>query len=265
MEASQSKTQCKRTLKDGPWCWQNKHVMKQITETFAETNKAPSARSVMVALTEIASDEQSETFTVSKALIAHKAGVSVKTAERMLAGLEQLGVVQITRDLCEPSPGAGAIKSPNTYTLLPIRLNDAMPMRHHGKHTSKSDKVEESGKISEERGKNARNGLRPHRETLPDGFDSALPDGFDEDEKFVIGLYHLMLAEPNPQWRRVDQFSAEVRKAIRDFLAAFRGSKLSDFHTLFKTVRDGDEAVHIPKTKTFVRLVRDNRNFVNEN
>src|SRR5882757_5164014 len=136
-----------RHTSDGPFCWQNKAVLRMITEEFAESNQAVSARSLYLALTEVASDEQSETFTASKALIAHKAGLSVKTAERILPGLEHLGFLKIDRGLVEAT--SGSIKSPNTYTLLSMRHGDVTSMRHEGKHASKSDKVEESGRISE--------------------------------------------------------------------------------------------------------------------
>ncbi len=72
-----------RSIND-PFCWQNKKVLTHITETFAESDRAASARSVYLALSEVASDEQSDTFQVSKALIAHKAGVSIKTVQRSL-------------------------------------------------------------------------------------------------------------------------------------------------------------------------------------
>jgi hypothetical protein len=136
-----------RPCKERPWCWQEKTALKMITEQFAESNQAVSARSVYVAMTELASDHQSDTFTVSKALIAHKAGVSVKTVERLLNGFEQLALIRIDRNVVTAS--AGAIKSANTYTLLPVRHSDVTPMRHGRQTVSKSDKVEESGKIFE--------------------------------------------------------------------------------------------------------------------
>ncbi len=133
-----------RSIKDGPYCWQNKKVLTHITETFAESDRAASARSVYVALSEVASDKRSDTFKVRKALIAYKAGVSIKTVERILKDLEKLGLVKSERGFAEV--GSGTIKAPNTYTLLSMRLGDATTMRHEGKPTSKSDKVEESEK-----------------------------------------------------------------------------------------------------------------------
>ena len=126
-----------RSIKD-PFCWQNKKVLTHITETFAESDRAASARSVYVALSEVASDKRSDTFKVRKALIAYKAGVSIKTVERILKDLEKLGLVKIGRGFAEV--GSATIKAPNTYTLLSMRHGDATSMRHEGKPNSKSDR-----------------------------------------------------------------------------------------------------------------------------
>jgi len=84
-----------------------------ITETFSESDQAASARSVYLALTELASDFGSDTFTATKALIAHKAGLSYSSVQRLLKGLEQLGVVRIQRGRIN-----GLLRTANTYTLL---------------------------------------------------------------------------------------------------------------------------------------------------
>src|SRR5436190_17599694 len=99
-----------RQIKDAPFCWQHKPVLKMIAETFSESDQAASARSLYVALTELASDNGSETFTARKALIAHKGGLSYSTVQRLLKGLEQLGLVRI-----EPGRINGQLKTANTY------------------------------------------------------------------------------------------------------------------------------------------------------
>src|SRR5205823_3824211 len=111
-------------------------------------NQAVSARSLYLALCELASDKQSETFTVNKALIAHKAAVSVKTVERLLHGFEELALVRVDRNVARAT--SGSIKSANTYALLAMRHGDATSMRHGSKQGSKSDTVEESGRILEQ-------------------------------------------------------------------------------------------------------------------
>jgi hypothetical protein len=123
-----------------PWCWCEKAILRLITETFAESNQAASARSLYLAMTELASDQQSDVFTVPGALIAYKAGLSVRTVERLMHGLEHLEIVAVKRNIARPTSGtAGAIKAASTYTLLTVRRSDATSMRHGGKHASKSD------------------------------------------------------------------------------------------------------------------------------
>jgi hypothetical protein len=109
-----------RNIKEAAFCWQHKKVLTLITETFSESDQAASALAVYVAMTKLASDKGSATFTAAKSLIAHTAGVSVSTVQRLLKGFEQLGVVKIKRRAI-----AGAFKAPNTYTLLAIGHHDA--------------------------------------------------------------------------------------------------------------------------------------------
>src|SRR5437773_6254345 len=99
-----------RQIKSAPFCWQHKEPLQMITETFSESDQAASARSVYLALTELASDNGSERFTATKALIAHRAGLSISTTERLLKGFEQINLVAITRNRI------GAWKQPNSYT-----------------------------------------------------------------------------------------------------------------------------------------------------
>ena len=124
-----------------PWLWVEKKALAMITDTFSESKpkQAGNARSVYVSLCQIASDERSDTFTVNKALIAYKAGVSVKTVERLLPDLEALGLVTI-----RPNKAAGMFKTANTYTLLPMRRGDAS-LRQFG-DSQLSDKVDKTDK-----------------------------------------------------------------------------------------------------------------------
>ncbi len=140
---SPASEQTPRNIKqDRPWCWQNKPVMKLITTTFAESNQAASARSVYVAMAEIASDMRAVTFIASKAQIAHRAGVSYKTVDRLLGGLEAIGVIAVSRR--DTAACSGRIKAPSEYTLLSIGLSDASSIGHGGKHSSTTDNKEKN-------------------------------------------------------------------------------------------------------------------------
>ncbi len=85
-----------------------------IDDAFAEDQLGAlaSARSVYLALTQIASDRQNDTFTVATFAIAQRAGVSPKTVRRMIETLKKLGLVK-TR-----ARSADGLKLATEYTLI---------------------------------------------------------------------------------------------------------------------------------------------------
>ena len=142
-----------RSARDGPYCWQSKEAMRLLHGAFTETDNLPSAVSIYAALSLIASDEQSETFTVRKALIAFKAGVSIRTAGDVLKRLEAMNLIGIKRQSTTGNAPDGA----STYTLLgasncctPVG-NGCVPVGNQPERSLIADKVEESKKnLSEE-------------------------------------------------------------------------------------------------------------------
>ena len=96
-----------------------------IREGFSEANMTASARSVYLALCELASDAQCETFTVERALIAFRAGVALRTLDKVIEILQALQLISVTRQNAERN--AGSIKAPNTYTLLAMGKECASP------------------------------------------------------------------------------------------------------------------------------------------
>ncbi len=159
-----------------------------ITEYFSESDQAASARSVYLALTELASDNGGERFTATKALIAHRAGLSISTTERLLKGFEQKNLVAITRNRI------GAWKQPNTYTLLTIRNGDAT--LRIGRSRSNPDRARKKGKESKEQGKGAHAPLRSERTVSV--FVPKVPYPETEDEMYET-LERLGI-EPNPDY-----------------------------------------------------------------
>jgi len=84
-----------------------------IADVFAENfGSVNAARSIYLALAEIASDRQSDTFDASHAEIAHRAGLSVATVKRVLPTFRDLGLVVIKRN------SINKIERPSTYTLI---------------------------------------------------------------------------------------------------------------------------------------------------
>src|SRR5262245_45614493 len=64
-----------------PFCWQSKIVRRRIRDAFDSSSNVLSALGVYDALTEIASDFNSERFQVSRAHIAAVSGASVTTVK----------------------------------------------------------------------------------------------------------------------------------------------------------------------------------------
>jgi hypothetical protein len=70
------------------------------------------ARSVYLALSEIASDKQSDTFTVATSYIGQRAGVTSKTVRRVIKILKRLGFLKVQ------GRSSNGLKSANQYTLV---------------------------------------------------------------------------------------------------------------------------------------------------
>ena len=110
-------------IRSEPWCWLEKTKLRMLSDVFGEggCGSLVSARSVMLALSEIASDKQSDTFTAATSYIAQRAGVAVKTVKRMTKTFKKLGFVIIR------PRSANGLKIANQYTLIrgkcPLRLS----------------------------------------------------------------------------------------------------------------------------------------------
>jgi len=107
-----------RTRKQ-PFCWQEKHVLRTIREMFEQTGNAGSALLVYHALTEIASDKQSDVFVTTCACIGQRAGLSARTVNRIIPVFERLGIIGIKRNKIN------GVNGPSTYTVV----RDAKPLR----------------------------------------------------------------------------------------------------------------------------------------
>jgi len=101
-------------VKREPYCWLEKRKLRKIAEVFAEgrLGSLAAARSVILALSEIASDKQSDTFPASTSYIALRAGVTSKTVRRMVKTLKQLGFLHV-----RPRSRNG-LKIASEYTLI---------------------------------------------------------------------------------------------------------------------------------------------------
>jgi DNA binding protein with HTH domain len=97
-----------------PFCWLEKRKLRTIADVSEEGKHGnlTAARSVYLALAEIASDKQSDTFTVATSYIAQRAGVTSKTVRRVIKILKRLGFVRIQ------GRSASGLKLAHEYTLI---------------------------------------------------------------------------------------------------------------------------------------------------
>src|SRR5438552_19014356 len=81
-------TNSKTNSKREPFAWIEKGKLRMIGDVFSQKpgsiNSACSARSIYLALTEIASDKQRDSFEASQAEIAARASLSIATVRRIL-------------------------------------------------------------------------------------------------------------------------------------------------------------------------------------
>ena len=126
-----------RSTKDGPFCWQTKKVLRRIRDHFDDTNNVSSALAVYLSLTEFASDAKSEVFQRRILEIAARAGVSYKTAGKVLSRLEALSIIAITRNKISGTKE----NAPSTYTLL--KLGNEYPTSGNGSNQEPFPREEE--------------------------------------------------------------------------------------------------------------------------
>jgi hypothetical protein len=104
-----------RQIKDAPFCWQHKGALTMIRDVFENGHGiAAIPISVYVALTELASDAQSETFSAPISEIARRACVSYRTAFSFLKRFEDVKLIAVNRSTV---PGTKE-HAPSTYTML---------------------------------------------------------------------------------------------------------------------------------------------------
>jgi hypothetical protein len=135
-------TNSKTNSKREPFCWIEKRKLRMIGDVFSEkAGRSSSARSLYLALCEIASDRQRDRFDVSQPEIATRAGLSVATAKRILPVVGQLGLVKIKRNSIR------GIEVASTYTIVrgPLAHHELAPAHlPKSKRATKKQSFEES-------------------------------------------------------------------------------------------------------------------------
>jgi hypothetical protein len=105
----------RKPLSNEPWCWVEKPKLRMIADIFSQNTVAISintARSIYLAVTEIASDKESDVFDASHEEIAHRAGVSPSSVKRILPVFRKLGLLKVKRNWIN------GLETRSTYTII---------------------------------------------------------------------------------------------------------------------------------------------------
>ncbi len=129
---------------EAPYCWQSKEARRLIRERMNGHESTSAMLGIYDALTEIASNEGSESFKAGQPYIGELAGLSARTVRRLEPVLEGFGIVSIFRP---------PLRGHHTYTLL--SLGQGVPTLGHGRSQASCPPVEEHKKNKEERKKDA--------------------------------------------------------------------------------------------------------------
>jgi len=214
----------RRCIRDGPFCWQSKEVLRFIRDTFDETNSVASAFAVYLSLTEKASDAQSETFDCRVRDIAARADVSYRTAMNALLRFETLGIISIRRNCITNTKE----RAPSTYTLL--RLGIGCTTLGNGRNPPSLPKEEEQS--PEESKKN----VRTHSNKLETHHSAEWRSNYSSEELKIIDLYNQICLPRG--WRPVNAYSGKLQEALETFCH----SDASEFRKMFESAADDRDA-----------------------
>lgn len=104
----------------GPWCWQEKAVRRHIRkEAGDECALKRDALAVYDAITEKASDEESETVTATHVILSDRSGVSVAQIKRVLPFLREIGAIHYSEQKGMRKPGVYSLLAHGELTLAP--------------------------------------------------------------------------------------------------------------------------------------------------
>src|SRR5215469_18808923 len=112
-----------KPCRERPFGWYEKSVRRLIRKSFDADAQISSTLGIYDALTEIASDEQDNTFTTTHAYIGKMSGYSSATVKRRLTDLENLKVLEVGRNTSK------GMRSPSTYSLLTLG-HDELSIAH---------------------------------------------------------------------------------------------------------------------------------------
>lgn len=214
-----------RSAKDGPFCWQSKAARRAIRDAFDASNNVTTALAVYDALSEVASDERSETFTTAHAWIARLSGVSVRTIQSHLRVFETLGLIHVE---------VPALRAPGTYRLLPfgsqstasgsecLSFGNQCLAFGNGSKQARLPRYEESGRIKKKVKEVAGPALPvPARDSLFDALANA--EGSSPGELTKPGAKKIAVALAQIRKASPDVTAAEIQQRARIYRSVMPG------------------------------------------
>ena len=270
---------------DGPFCWQTKAALRLIRDYFDATGNVSTALAVYVALSEIASDEQSAVFDTTTGHIAKYAGLSARTAGPIVTSLAALGLVNIKENTVPGFIPGSRIKAPSTYQVLSLRNhcvasndNGLAPPGTLGNHcvafarqiSKKRDLPisEESPEQSPEKSPETRLNQTQATQPTPGGVCRERNSGkkisrgawrtsYQVDELYVIDLYNQVC--PPRGWLKVNRYAPGLQNALRDWLDSQGSVEGSTLQAAFEQAADerdeGDEDYNAEKGNRLIRIL----------
>jgi hypothetical protein len=114
---TQAKTARPRSLNphdEGPWGWFAKAAIRRLREAFDNDRFLDQVLALYLAHCEIASDNQSPTYTVSRRELVRRSGVSLRRVSEIHERLRSIGLLTWEQNIIPGSKELGA----NTFTLM---------------------------------------------------------------------------------------------------------------------------------------------------
>jgi hypothetical protein len=129
-----------------PYCWQNKEARRHIREKMNGHESTSSVLSLYAAMTEEASNQESEVFAAGQPYLGELSGLSARSVRRLERLLEEFGVIEIKR----PN-----LRGHHTYKLLAFgqevpTLGHNGPTLGHGANQGSCPPVEVTTEVTTE-------------------------------------------------------------------------------------------------------------------
>lgn len=241
--------------RDRPYGWYEKAVRHAIREVFDADGQKASALGLYDALCELASNEQSNTFTVSHDKIATFAGLTGKTSKRIMPTFEKMEIIHVRRN------GSDGLQTSSTYTLLPcpskfLPQGLKVPTQGQKPKSDVSHVLNKSSEESPEKYTEIKNAPFSVEKGSDSSFRRNWTKRYSESELEVIDLYNRTCGQLG--WRRANAYSAP----LKEFLCLYLSTEGEGWETMFRVTIDernaGRREYCTPMGNKLIRILKVN-------